>query len=1460
MNETYPSIDNENFNYIISKHPDFNKFKTIFDNYTLEKIKELTEDKCNSSGGYIYKNIQLFVSSFLSLNTPYNGLLLYHGVGVGKTCSSLLISDNFKDYVKKNNKKIIILTKPAIQEGYMNEIFNYKNYINNIDKNIFSCISNEYIDDWNDWKNKYESDKYESFRNIIVNNYFEIYGYQEFTNKYKNIKNKDGTYDKIQINNLFSDSVLVIDEVHNLRDENVDENDNNKIINVKESKEFLNSIFENLDSPIKLILLSATPMYDKYDEFEFIINLLRKNDNKPPLNIQLLHNIINETNKTKLETFKTEFYTYVRGYISYIKGNDPFIFPKILYPNNYINIYFKEHSTSMPIIKCIMSSYQKKIYKSIKSNNDKSTVSNHNKSKFASLVFPLNSIYDTDKISFTSMYNFNELFKYNSKLDKYTIINKDIVSELFNNIQKYSCKFYNLINNLYNPILSNGKIFIYSTFIDEKLGGGKFISILLEKLGFQRKIVTRNKLEINNALNQKICDEFNNFYYIRLDGDTPVKHRNIYLDNFNNNNNINGEKIKIIIGSRNLFEGVSFLNLREIHIMEPWYNKSRYEQIIGRGYRQCSHKMLPFENRNLTIYNYVAFSKDITTLIDNNNYIINNDKINDIDLRKIQLANKKMDDILKLDYLIKFSSIDCILNKNINNLQFDIIQSSIKEPFDKDLINIISQTNSKNQNKLIKLTNYPSVCLNEDIDLQINFNNNNIFTNPKFINNIKYFIKIVFIESNLNYFTIDYLYNKTLEKYNNFDINLFKIALQELILNKEKIYNKFNQPGYFTINKSYIIFKPENTFDINIPIEFIQFPFKTKLNNINFYDTFTLNITNKDIFKKIDTTTKIDPIKNKNSDKSISNSSEINQNEEYLLNFLLKECYDNPILNKLSQNYESFQNYKKLIIKLKPISGKHSPNFNISEETSDKVIESNLRSLIVINKKKYDNSLINKLLKNLFYITDINNINLSYDNIFKLHEINLKLIFIFNFHPFIITTLKCIFYKNYISSNTLSSFETHIFNYYKNLIVSTNPLIFKFIDFSKNNLNNYNYKYLQNIYYEYNDADSIWITHQYDIEKKPFLTKININDTSYNFYKITVDPGSPLSNKDFVLEQLNINSEDFNYIYDTFNYNNYSSYNDGYFYYTGDFNNPFETDKLTKITKHPKFSNIIGFTNINLTDTNYNLKSNMSRIMFNIGIIFSRYIDNKNIYFKGSHNSNGFNNHLPGLKVYMHIIHIIYCIIDQIIELNYKIILNIILNYPSNINEIWNSINNKSIPNKYLFKDLFNFDFKKSLFNFSKEQFVKLDNFLNTEFQISIKKKYSDINQDVIQNKNLLYDYTPILNILEYFNNYHTISSVGDKPKNKLNFKEKEHYYSKLLVILLYDLDNSKFYKRWLLNFYESTLLNPKVLNINIKPKTKYFECKNNRCGDTTSIPNKSTFNYRLKMDKSSNKYIDLDS
>ena len=70
-----------------------------------------------------------------------------------------------------------------------------------------------------------------------------------------------------------------------------------------------------------------------------------------------------------------------------------------------------------------------------------------------------------------------------------------------------------------------------------------------------------------------------------------------------------------------MFEGVSLSNIRQIHIMEPWYNISRNEQIIGRGIRQCSHINLPFNLRNLTIFNYVAIQIKITLNMINHNEI-----------------------------------------------------------------------------------------------------------------------------------------------------------------------------------------------------------------------------------------------------------------------------------------------------------------------------------------------------------------------------------------------------------------------------------------------------------------------------------------------------------------------------------------------------------------------------------------------------------------------------------------------------------------------------------------------------------------------------------------------------------------------------------------------------------------------------------------------------------------------
>ena len=71
-----------------------------------------------------------------------------------------------------------------------------------------------------------------------------------------------------------------------------------------------------------------------------------------------------------------------------------------------------------------------------------------------------------------------------------------------------------------------------------------------------------------------------------------------------NSDNKNGTSVKVVLISQAGSEGLDFKFIRQVHILEPWYNMNRIEQVIGRGVRTCSHKLLPFEERNVEIYMY----------------------------------------------------------------------------------------------------------------------------------------------------------------------------------------------------------------------------------------------------------------------------------------------------------------------------------------------------------------------------------------------------------------------------------------------------------------------------------------------------------------------------------------------------------------------------------------------------------------------------------------------------------------------------------------------------------------------------------------------------------------------------------------------------------------------------------------------------------------------------------------
>ena len=111
---------------------------------------------------------------------------------------------------------------------------------------------------------------------------------------------------------------------------------------------------------------------------------------------------------------------------------------------------------------------------------------------------------------------------------------------------------------------------------------------------------------------------------------------------------ISGSKIKVVLISQAGSEGLDFKAIRQIHILEPWYNMNRNEQIIGRGVRNFSHKDLPFEKRNVQIFLYGS--------------ILKNALEETADLYVYRISEIKAVKIGKVTRLLKETAVDCIIN------------------------------------------------------------------------------------------------------------------------------------------------------------------------------------------------------------------------------------------------------------------------------------------------------------------------------------------------------------------------------------------------------------------------------------------------------------------------------------------------------------------------------------------------------------------------------------------------------------------------------------------------------------------------------------------------------------------------------------------------------------------------------------------------------------------------------
>ena len=326
----YPILDDPNFNIKIAQKKEFSDTKYDGSIYNVKDYADVL-----SNAEYELLPQQAFVRNFLSFQTPYNSLLLYHGLGSGKTCSAIGVCEEMRDYLRQMgiNKRIIIVASPNVQDNFRLQLFDERK-LKEIDGiwTIKGCLGNKLLKEINPTGMRgLKKDKVIQQVKNLINASYSFQGYLQFSNEIVRKAGKQDDNIKTKIRNLqneYSNRLIVIDEVHNIR---ISDDNENK--NIAKNLMYLVSIVSN----IRLLLLSATPMFNSYKEIVWLLNLMNMNDRRGIISVSDIFDKNGEFKKDKdgNEIGRDMLIRKATGYISYVRGENPYTFPFRVYPNRF---------------------------------------------------------------------------------------------------------------------------------------------------------------------------------------------------------------------------------------------------------------------------------------------------------------------------------------------------------------------------------------------------------------------------------------------------------------------------------------------------------------------------------------------------------------------------------------------------------------------------------------------------------------------------------------------------------------------------------------------------------------------------------------------------------------------------------------------------------------------------------------------------------------------------------------------------------------------------------------------------------------------------------------------------------------------------------------------------------------------------------------------------------------------
>lgn len=632
-----------------------------FARYQLPKIiYDPGVDPCNISHKRELYKYQEFVGQYIGPKTPYNSILLYHGLGSGKTAISINIINLMYEY--DPNINFILLIKASLRDDpWM--------------KDLKIWLGHDPNEEGLDFK------KTQRFKTIYFVHYDSPFADREFTELLKVIDRSKRT-------------IYFVEEAHNFI-RNVYSNINSK--KGKRAQTIYDLILRDRqeNNNNKLILISATPIVNKPFELSLLFNWLRPGT-FPNSEIDFNKLFITGIEYPILNSeMKNYFQRRIMGLVSYYVGSNSLLFAKredfnvrlIMSDYQYRAYVFFQAQEIESSEKAKKFGKRSQLYRTytrqvcnfafpsaassitaeLRPRPGKFKLTPNLLEKIDALDRKKDIVLDEEeKKIFTDYMRTIEIFilatiryfenikKEDEKkgktifddLDDFKSTNLTFV-EYWNQNRKRA----NLTQELYNCSskmtamlfyvwTSPGKVLIYSNYV--LVEGLRMMKVYLDLIGFgpyQSAQPFRGYCEYHGGISQE--------------------ERSLVRTRYNESDNIRGEKCLIILLSPSGVEGINLLNMRREFIMEPHWNEVRIQQMIGRGIRNCSHKDLPIEERTVQVFRFGVVKP---VRLPNDPFPYTTDEY--IESNAVASYN------LNSSFLdaIKEVAVDCQLNKNENQI------------------------------------------------------------------------------------------------------------------------------------------------------------------------------------------------------------------------------------------------------------------------------------------------------------------------------------------------------------------------------------------------------------------------------------------------------------------------------------------------------------------------------------------------------------------------------------------------------------------------------------------------------------------------------------------------------------------------------------------------------------------------------------------------------------------------